>query len=416
MNYKKSTLTYKQASRNDIGFMNVDWQDRINFPRLREERQAKIRQIMSESDIDILACWRYENNRYMHSVRCHEWPTHIMMWSAVMFREGPPVVWGMDKETSESLMPDFDPANMMEELRLGELEPYTGQWAKELKEHCSRRKIKPRKIAIDAMTIALLQAVQKEFPEAEIVDGHFYMYLCRAVKTVDEIRCLVAAYMLTAAGMEKARALLKEAGMRECELLGEAYKVMYGLGSEWVQCSNIVCSGDYTNPYRRFTSDRIIQPRDLVIIDIGGRFNGYYGDFTRTFYAGSEGLEPTKEQKEIYQRCYDALRRVEKAAKPGNTTADLWKAATPECVWGGFLGHGIGIGPAEFPPLNKESISTPFELQPGMVFSVEPYVGRYGVGGVRLEDNFVITEDGCAVLGPFPHDPRLCDEKPVSKY
>jgi Xaa-Pro aminopeptidase len=336
-----------------------------------------------------------------------------MMWSAVMFREGDPIIWGMDKETSECLMPGLDPLNIMEELRLGEMEPYTELWAKELKDHCIRRKIKPKKIAIDAMTISLLKAVQGEFPDAEIVDGHIYMMMCRSIKTIDEIRCLVAAYMITAAGMEKARIVLKEPGIRECEVLGEAYKVMYSLGSEWVQCSNIVCSGDYTYPYRRFTSDRIIQPRDLVVVDIGGRFNGYYGDFTRTFFAGDDNLEPTKEQKEIYQRTYDALRRVEQAAKPGNTTADLWRAATENCVWGGFLGHGLGIGPAEYPPLNKESINMPIQLCSGMVFSVEPYVGKQAVGGVRLEDNFVITEDGCAVLGPFPHDPRLCNERLV---
>ena len=408
-------MTYKDAARTDIGFMNVDWQERVNFDRMRKERQTKVRDAMSKFNVDILACWRWENYRYLSSVRVHEWPTMFFIWSAVMTREGEPIIWSMDKETTERFMPSMAPDHIMGELRTVETEGPAEVWCSEVKEICRKRKIKPRRIALDAGTVPLMKVLAREFPDSEIVDGTQVMSSARMIKTVDEVRCLVCAYMLTAAGMEKARSLLKVPGMKECELLGDAYREMYAHGTEWVQCSNIVCSGDYTYPYRRFTSDRIIQPRDLVIIDIGGRFNGYYGDFTRTFLAG-EDVKATKDQKEIYQRAYDALRRVEKVTKPGKTTADLWRAAGAECVWGSVLGHGIGIGPAELPVIEAGSVSTPIELQPGMVLSIEPFAGKMDIGGVRLEDNFVVTEDGCKVLGSFPHDPRLCDEKPVSEY
>ena len=71
--------------------------------------------------------------------------------------------------------------------------------------------------------------------------------------------------------------------MKECELLSIAWQKFTELGSEWTQCANIVCSGPYTAPYRRFTSDRVIREGDCVVVDIGACFNGYWGDFTRTF-------------------------------------------------------------------------------------------------------------------------------------
>jgi Xaa-Pro dipeptidase len=408
-------MSYKEAARNDIGFMNVDWQERIDFKRMVKERQAKVREGIKKYDVDLLVCWRYENYRYLSSARNHEWPTMFFIWSAIMTREGDPYIWTMDKDTSVKYMPSMDPDHMLPELRTVETEGPAKLWCAEVKEILKKEGVTPKRIAIDAATIPFMKVLGQEFPDAEIVDAMEIMRHARLIKTEDEVKCMVCAYMLTAAGMERARSLLKVGGVKECELLGEAYREMYKHGSEWVQCSNMVCSGDYTYPYRRLTGDRIIQPRDLVIIDIGGRYNGYYGDFTRTFLAG-EDVRATKAQKEIYQKAYDALRRVEKAIKPGATPADLWNAAGEDAVYGNVLGHSIGIGPAEVPVIERQSYKEPMELQPGMVLSIEPFAGRMDVGGVRLEDNFVVTEDGCKVLGPFPHEPRLCDEKPVSEY
>jgi len=81
---------------------------------------------------------------------------------------------------------------------------------------------------------------------------------------------------MTMSGMYEARQFLRP-GVRECEVLAVAFKKFYDLAGEWTQCANIVCSGPYTAPYRRFTSDRIIADGDPVIIDIGSRFNGYWG-------------------------------------------------------------------------------------------------------------------------------------------
>src|SRR4029078_1469128 len=99
----------------------------------------------------------------------------------------------------------------------------------------------------------------------------------KIIKTQDELACLRLANALTEAAMDAALRVMKP-GIKECEVLAEAWRVMTELGSEWSQCSNIVTSGPYTAPYRRFTSDRIIQNGDAGIIHIGAGLHGYWRD------------------------------------------------------------------------------------------------------------------------------------------
>ncbi|MDX1748584.1 MAG: M24 family metallopeptidase, partial [Halobacteriales archaeon] len=182
---------------------------------------------------------------------------------------------------------------------------------------------------------------------------------------------------------------------------------MTDLGSEWTQCANIVCSGPNTAPYRRFTSDRIIRKGDLVIIDIGGCFNGYWGDFTRTWVCGDD-IEPTEEQIDLHQKCYDAVWDACAASKPGNTNVDVVAAADPYIL--DSLGHGSGLSPWEPPYFSQDSGGDEVELVEGMQFNLEPYAGEPGVGGFRLENNLFVTEEGPDVYTNYPFDARLVEE------
>ena len=194
--------------------------------------------------------------------------------------------------------------------------------------------------------------------------------------------------------------------MRECEVLAAAWGAMTAMGSEWTQCSNIVASGPYTAPYRRFTSDRIIRTGDFVVIDIGGCYNGYWGDFTRTVMCGDGAA--TDEQIEVYQKCYDSLFAACDAARVGNTNYDVYKAAG-EGVRDN-LGHGAGVSPWEPPYFSASSEKERIPLKENMVLNLEPYVGIPGKFGVRLENNLIVRDGDPEIFTTLPFDERLVSE------
>ena len=151
------------------------------------------------------------------------------------------------------------------------------------------------------------------------------------------------------------------------------------------------------------TSDRIIREGDPVVIDIGGCFNGYWGDFTRTYICGN--LRPTDEQIELHQACYNALFNACGTARVGKTNYDVYMAAQPYVR--DNLGHGAGVSPWEPPYFSASSKDEPVPLQKNMVLNLEPYAGKVGVGGFRLENNVIVTDGEPEIFTTLPFDDRL---------
>lgn len=395
-----------------LGAQGVDWEVRIDYDRMRRERLERLTDAVDESGIDALFVFRLEATRYVTSFRSHDWPmAHWGMAAVIMPRGGDYTFYTLDYVHAKARMPWL--GDHLTDVTCRGLDVPGGamDWALSAKKRLYDQGIEPKVIAVDAWSPALYEALPKVFPGVTFVDGQSIMMKARMIKTQDEISCLRMAYEITMAGMAACMEFLRP-GRKECEVLAEAFKAMYYYGSEWSQCSNIVCSGPYTAPYRRFTSDRIIGYGDPVIIDIGGRFNGYWGDFTRTWICG-RGAKPSQELKAEHMKCYTALKNAEQACKPGNTTRDVALACGDSFILGSSLGHGLGISANEQPLLGTyKGVIEPenaVTLQPGMVFSIEPYSGTPGIGGIRLEDNVIITEDGCEVLSTYPFEERFFD-------
>jgi len=191
---------------------------------------------------------------------------------------------------------------------------------------------------------------------------------------------------------------------------------LYRLGGELSHVATpFVASGEHMAPPNRIPSDKIIRNGDVVFIDIGAMWSGYFGDIGRTVICGT----PSRRQQEVYTAVYEALGAATRTMRAGATNDEVAAAVREEASKRGFgenfislfIGHGIGMGANE-PPYIGETMpgSTVFELKPGMVFAVEPLVwvpGVRGGGGVRIEDMVLVTEDEPRILSRVEYEERL---------
>jgi len=391
----------------EFGLMGVDWEERIDFNRLRRERLQKAQDALTKSGVNALFVFRMEDVRYLTAFRSHLGPVALLgLAAAVLPKGGDPILCTLDQLHSTHRMPWLKKENVLPRPFI-RTEGGTKKWANEIKAKLGDRLFEG-KIGVDLYTPSLAKWLQAAFPKAEFVDGKAVLARAQAIMTKDELECQRAATMITEAGFQALLEKMKP-GMKECELLACAWQKFTELGSEWSQCSNIVCSGPYTAPYRRFTSDRIIREGDLVIVDIGAGFNGYWGDFTRTFVCGD--ILPTKEQIELHQECYNTLFAACNDARVGKTNGDVGghlnhPVENPHS--GGVSGgHGAGVGPWEWPWLSDITPDAIVPLEPGIYFSIEPYAGIPGIGGIRLENQVLVTEGTPDIFTPLPFDERL---------
>ncbi len=388
----------------EFGFMGVDWEERIDFDRLRRERLRKSQEALANSDADVLFIFRPEDVRYITGFRSHMGPAPILhICTCVLPKGGDPLLFTLDQAHAKARMPWMPKENILPPAkirsRLG-----IQEWVEQLRPLLGSKL--DGKIGIDLWTHPMMTGLQEFLPNTEFVDGYEILMDAKIIKTRDELECQRAAALITEAGFEAALNVLKP-GVKECEVLAAAWQKFTELGSEWTQCANIVTSGPYTAPYRRFTSDRIIRNGDLVIMDIGACFNGYWGDYTRTFVCGN--VNPTPEQKMLHQECYDTLFNAIIAARPGNTNRHIIQSLQNEHSGGLSSGHGAGTCPWEPPWLSGFTPDAEVDLKPGMIFNIEPYAGIPGIGGVRLENQIFVTEDGPEIYTTTPFDERLLD-------
>lgn len=388
----------------ESGLIGVDWEERIDFARLREERLKKAQAALEASEADVLFVFRTEDSRYLTGYRHHLGPTPLLgNATVVLVPDADPILFTMDYEHCRARMPWLSEESLQPRANFRE-DVGMRQWAETVQRVVGD--LSGKTIGVDLWGPTLEAQIKDVFSDSRFVDGYKILMEAKITKTEDEVACLKVANAMTEAGMDAAREALRKPGVRECEVLAAAWYTMTAMGSEWTQCSNIVASGPYTAPYRRFTSDRVIRRGDMVIVDIGGCFNGYWGDLTRTWVCGDAA--PTEEERTLHQHCYDAVWNACAASRPGNTTADVFAAADPYVL--DSLGHGSGVAPWEPPYFSPQTKEDPLELRPGMQFNLEPYAGEPGVAGFRLENNLVVTDGDPDIYTTYPFDERLVRE------
>ena len=229
----------------------------------------------------------------------------------------------------------------------------------------------------------------------------------RLVKDASEIATLRdAAARLTGVAESAFRSI--RPGVTEREVAGSIEMAMRAAGYERLAFDTIVASGpNAALPHYR-AGTRILKPGDLVVLDFGGVLDGYCSDLTRTVSVGA----PTPDALRLHAAVRDAQRAAMAAVKPGVPATSVDGAARGLLesrglgnAFGHGTGHGLGLDIHEDPRVGPpRSHSASVQLEPGMVFTIEPGAYLPGMGGVRIEDDVLVTGDGCEVLTSVPRE------------
>ncbi len=219
----------------------------------------------------------------------------------------------------------------------------------------------------------------------------------RRKKEADEVNLLKQCMRATDAGQANAREIIQP-GMTEFELFREVQAATIAeAGQPAIVYGDFRATNAQSPKAGGLPTDYVLKARDLFILDFSCVINGYRSDFTNTLAVG----EPTKDQQALMETCQKALASGEASLKAGALAKDVYQATSKPLEDAGYdplghhAGHGIGLAHPESPILVPESDDV---LVAGDVVTLEPGLYIEGVGGIRIENNYLITESGSEKL------------------
>lgn len=344
---------------------------------------------------------------------------------ALVINPGPTMVYltGLHFHLSERpavviFVPGKQPVVIYPELEVAKIKalPYPVQafpygedpstWDKEFQRASDAAEINDRRVGVEprALRILELRFLESSAPQAVFVSAEDSLAYLRMRKDTSEVAAMREAVNIAQ------RALLAtlefiQPGKTEKEIATELTLQVLKAGSDAaIPFAPIVASGPNSANPHAVPSDRPLQKGDLLIIDWGASFDGYISDLTRSFAIGSVDHE-FERIAQIVARANAAGRA---AARPGTTAGEvdtITRAVITEAGYGEYFthrtGHGIGMEGHEAPYLYKENR---LPLAEGMAFTIEPGIYLPDRGGVRIEDNMVVTEDGAESLSDLPRE------------
>ncbi len=399
-----------------LGQAAVDWEERYDFPALRRKRLGAANYAISELEVDGLLLWKDENVRYLTSLRAQLIAGKSSSLNGVLLAgDGEPVLLASGGEIDKAHfgMPWIGSLHAVPIMEQPEL--VDGFVEKTLVPLIRDRGLEYGKLGLDQVNMSLIRSIARHLPGVELVDGDVVMQRARLVKFDEEIAIIEEA---CAIGDSVTQRALDEArpGRRELDVAGDAMQTLFQMGGEMAHVvTPYVATGEHMSPPHRISTDKIMRNGDLCFIDIGAMWNGYFADIGRTTIIG----KPSQVQKEIYTAVYEGLMAGIAVMRPGNTNQDvadtiiakIGEHGFADRLFSLFIGHGIGIGANE-PPYIGETLpgAGVIELQPNMVFAVEPLVwvpDVPGGGGVRIEDMVLITDGDPRVLSRVEYEEKL---------
>ena len=297
--------------------------------------------------------------------------------------------------------------------------PADGGWQVDMDGHDIPGWVAQRALETRSRTIAIEDDMQLSFYRgilrgledrsiaAQLPCMHGDIRRMRAVKDAEEIALMKHAQSITDAAFAHMLEFIKP-GLTEKQIRTELETFMFMNGADSLAFDSIVASGpNAANPHA-VPSDRVVQKGDFVLMDYGAGYRDYRSDMTRTVVLG----EPTDEQRALYdlvQRTHEECVRAIHAGVDGHDIHMLSVKIITDAGYGDYyghgLGHGVGIDIHELPNFGRASNI----VEAGSVITVEPGVYLPGVGGVRLEDFGLVTEDGYEPFTESPHELQVID-------
>jgi Xaa-Pro aminopeptidase len=404
------------------GVMGVDWEERVNYDRLREERSARIKSLLASSELGALLCFDMPNIRYITATHIGTWAADKLNRFCLLPQDDEPIMWDFGSaarhhQLYNPWLGDGRSRAGISTLR-GAMSAQSGRAedvAGKIRLELEQRGLLGEPVGIDAIEPPVLFALQRE--GIQIADGQQLMQQARVIKTGDEITLLnMACSMVDAAYEELYRTM--RAGIRENDCVALVNKVLYEMGSEFVEGVNAI-SGERCSPHPHVFTDRALRPGDPAYFDILHSYMGYRTCYYRTFAVASASRALT----DAYKRCRYYLDAAIDLIRPGVTTgevASVWPTAQDfgfadeEAAFALQFGHGVGLSIWEKPVFSRlVSLDHPEEIKEGMVFALETFwPASDGWSAARIEEQLVVTADGCELITRFPAEDLIIAGKP----
>ena len=270
----------------------------------------------------------------------------------------------------------------------------------------------PLRVGVEPTQLRFLELdlLRKALPNADFVDGSAALAELRMRKGVEELNAIRQAAIIAQNALLNTLETVKP-GQSELQISAELMVQLFRAGSEAeLPFAPIVSTGPNTaNPHASPT-DCVLQEGEMLLIDWGASFGGYFSDITRTFFCG----DPNDEMKQIADLVERANAAARLGGRRGMVAGEVDKLARDIITEGGYgeyfthrTGHGLGMEAHEAPYIFQ---GNPLILEPGMVFTIEPGIYLPGKYGVRIEDDVVVEAEGLRSLTDLPRKVMRIEE------
>lgn len=412
MSDQRGFSEFPVATSPSPGVMAVDWEERVNYDRLRAYRLDRVRQALDASDLGALLVFDTANIRYLTATHIGYWAFNKMERWGLITRTGDPWIWdfGSAARVHKLQAPWLNPDHSVggNTGLAGSIAPNSGlvtRAVQEIKAVLEDESVAGMPLGVDMAETEMFLELAKA--GIEVRNGQQTMLKAREIKSEDELTLLTQASAMVDGVYQDIYEALKP-GVRESDIVALAIARLHEMGSEQVEAVNSI-AGERCSPHPHVFSDRIIRPGDTAYFDIIHSFNGYRTCYYRTFVVG----RATQAQRDAYKQAREWMDSALALVKPGISTdeiAKLWPKAEefgfPDEMeaFGLQFGHGVGASVHERPVISRlNSLDDPIELKEGMFFALETFCpAADGRSAARIEEQVICSVDGPKVVTLFP--------------